>query len=396
MRAMTAKTNLLRAPGAHQRVTYIELFFDLVFVFGVTQLSHTLLADLTPLGAAQSVLLLMAVWWVWIYTSWVTNWLDPERGSVRLMLLILMLAGLVLSASLPHAFDNRALPFACAYVFMQVGRSLFMIWALAGHHRGNTRNFQRITTWLCVSAIFWLAGAFAAAEMRLALWIIALGIEYVGPMLGFATPGLGRSRTADWDIDPAHLAERCALFIIIALGESILVTGATSAQVTLSPQTVGAFAASFIGSIAMWWIYFDTGVDRASHRFEKESNPGRLARLAYTYIHLLLVAAIIVAAVGDEKVIAHPDGHMAPGVATVLILGPALYVLGNLLFKRATIGRWPFSHLVGLALFAALIPFAMHLSPLWLSVAATVVLVIVGIWETVSLRNLLPRRPAAP
>jgi low temperature requirement protein LtrA len=389
---MTAKTNLLRATGTRQRVTYIELFFDLVFVFGVTQLSHTLLDNLTALGAVQVLTLLMAVWWVWIFTSWVTNWLDPDRAPVRLMLLVLMLAGLVMSASLPHAFDTQGLVFAGAYVFMQVGRSLFMIWAVARHHRVNTRNFQRLTAWLLVSAVFWIAGGLASSETRLVLWIAALAIEYIGPSLGFRTPGLGRSQTEDWNVEPAHLAERCALFIIIALGESILVTGATSARVTLTPETLAAFASSFVGSIAMWWIYFDTGVDRASHRFERSDDPGRLARLAYTYIHLLLVAAIILCAVGDEQVIAHPSGHADARIMAVLILGPALYVAGNLLFKRATTGRWPLSHMVGLALFVLLVLFASAASPLALSIAATGVLVVVGVWETVSLRDLMPRK----
>jgi low temperature requirement protein LtrA len=391
----TAKNNMLRAASANQRVTYIELFFDLVFVFAITQLSHTLLEDLTALGAMRALLLLMAVWWVWIFTSWVANWLDPDRAPVRLLLLVLMLAGLVLSASLPHAFDTHALAFAGAYVFMQVGRSLYMVWALARHHRGNARNFQRITAWFAFAGVFWIAGAFALPDIRLFLWIVALGIEYGGPTLGFSTPGLGRSKASEWDINPAHLAERCALFIIIALGESIVMIGATSARVELSPATVAAFAASFVSSIAMWWIYFDTGADRASHRFESSDNPGRLARLAYTYIHLVLVAAIIVCAVGDEKVIAHPSGHADTKTAAILILGPALYIVGNILFKRTTTGRWPLSHLVGLALSAALVPFAATASPVALSVAATAVLVVVGVWETVSLRNLMPTKDKA-
>ena len=125
-----------RAGRDHARVTYVELFFDLVFVFAVTQLSHGLLAHMTLLGTIQTGLLMMAVWWVWIYTSWITNWLDPERPPVRLMLFALMLAGLVLSASIPEAFGERGAAFAAAYVFMQVGRSTFMLWALRNHDTG--------------------------------------------------------------------------------------------------------------------------------------------------------------------------------------------------------------------------------------------------------------------
>ncbi len=134
----------------------------------------------------------MAVWWVWIYTSWVTNWLDPEKTPVRLLLFGLMLAGLVLSTSIPQAFESKGLAFAGAYVVMQVGRSLFMVWALKGHSPGNYHNFQRIACWLALSGLFWIAGAFAQGDARFALWAVALVIEYVGPSLGFRTPGLGR------------------------------------------------------------------------------------------------------------------------------------------------------------------------------------------------------------
>jgi low temperature requirement protein LtrA len=183
---------------------------------------------LTPLGVVQACVLLMAVWWVWIYTSWVTNWLDPDKTQVRVMLFLLMLAGLVLSISLPEAFTERALAFGTAYASMQVGRSLFALWAFerAGR-RADAKNFQRIIIWLSVSGLFWIFGGFAAPAPRLGLWAVALAIEYTGPAVGFFVPGLGRSETTDWAIEGGHLAERCGLFVIIALGESILVTGAT-------------------------------------------------------------------------------------------------------------------------------------------------------------------------
>src|SRR5690349_1502031 len=142
-----------RQEGHEARVGPVELFFDLVFVFAVTQLSHFLLHHLTPLGAVQTCLLLMAVWWVWIYTSWVTNWLDPDNTQVRVMLFLLMLAGLVLSTSLPEAFAERGLTFGVAYASMQVGRSLFARWAFKRAGRdADAKNFQRITIWLSVSA----------------------------------------------------------------------------------------------------------------------------------------------------------------------------------------------------------------------------------------------------
>ena len=216
-----ARTNLLRIRHEHDhsRVTFVELFFDLVFVFAVTQLSHTLLERPTALGFAQTMLLLLAVWWVWIDTSWATNWLDPQTAPVRLMLFAMMLAGLVLSTSIPHAFDSSGPAFAAAYVVMQVGRCLFVMWCLRRHSVGNFRNFQRITAWRAFAGVFWIAGAVADGDARFGLWACALFLDCLAPAVGFYVPGLGRSTVADWDVEGSHMAERCGLFIIIALGE---------------------------------------------------------------------------------------------------------------------------------------------------------------------------------
>jgi low temperature requirement protein LtrA len=387
MRSLARSATLLRArkPHEHVRVGFIELFFDLVFVFAVTQLSHSLLEHFTLLGAVQTALLFLAVWWVWIYTSWVTNWLDAETPPVRLLLLTLMLAGLVLSTSIPEAFAAKGLAFAGAYVFMQVGRTAFTLWAIGDGSPGLTRNFQRILAWLVLSSLFWIAGGFADGNARLALWVAALFIEYLSPALGFWTPGLGRSRTSDWNVEGAHMAERCGLFIIIALGESILVTGATFADLALTWTTLAAFVTAFVGSVTMWWIYFDTGHERGSAYIASASDPGRQARLAYTYLHLPIVAGIIVAAVADELVLAHPTGHAEAGAIVAILGSPALFLLGTALFKSTIAGRFPLSHLVGFVLLALLIPAAIELSPLLLGAAVVLVLVIVAVWEHVSL-----------
>ena len=386
-----AKRNLerTRAHGEEARVEYVELFFDLVFVFAVTQLSHSLLAHLTLAGALQSAFLLLAVWWVWVFTAWVTNWMDPRLGAVKLLLFALMLAGLVLSSSLPEAFEERGLAFAAAYVFMQLGRSAFMLWALRHHNPGNFLNFVRITQWLVLSGLFWLAGAFFEGEVRFAVWIAALAIEYAGPAAGFWTPWNGASSTTDWQVDGGHMAERSALFVIIALGESVLVTGATFAEHEWSGPLVLAFLASFVGTVAMWWLYFSIGADTARHNIEHSNDPGRIARVAFTYLPVLLIAGIVVAAVADELVLAHPLGHHTePAMILTVVGGPALYVTGNMLFKRIAFGRLLLSHGVGLALFALLAAVASRLEPLPLSCAATAIIVIVAAWEFVSMKSL--------
>lgn len=380
--------SLLRAPSPHQhhRVTFVELFFDLVFVFAITQVSHTLLAHFTPLGVVQVCILMLAVWWVWVFMSWVTNWLDPERTPVRLMLFAMMLAGLVMSTSIPKAFDSRGLAFALAFVFMQVGRSLFFIVAVPRSETGHRRNFQRIAAWMTASGVFWIAGGLADPQTRLWLWLIALVIEYCGPAMRFRTPGLGASSMQDWEVEGGHMAERCALFIIIALGESIVVTGATFSEAAWTWPTAFAFVVALLGSIAMWWIYFHIGAEAGSHHISHADQTGRLARLAYTYLHLPIVAGIVVCAVGDEMLLAHPDGHSGAKAMLALIGGPVIYLVGVVLFKRTVRGHLQLSHLAGIGLLLALIPFGAMLPLLWLSAATTAILMLVAAWEAISLR----------
>jgi low temperature requirement protein LtrA len=393
--ARPARRSLLRSRTAGAvKVTNIELFFDLVFVYAVTQLSHTLLHELNAVGALQVLFLFLAVWWVWVFTTWVTNWLDPERPLVRLLLLALMLAGLLLSMALPEAFGERGLLFAGAYVFMQVGRTLFVLWALGDEAPANTRNFQRIAVWLAVSGVLWLLGGRLDGKERVLLWVAALALEYVGPALAFAVPGLGRSSTADWDIDGGHLAERCSLFVIIALGESVLVTGSSFASTAWQPQAVLAFLSAFVGSVAMWWIYFDLGAERGSHAIRHAADPGRTARVAYTYLHLLIVAGIIVGAVGDELTLRDAQQRVGLISGAVMLAGPMLYLAGNAWFKKTVNDtHLPLSHLIGLGLLAVLGAVLVRQPPsvFALGLASSSILVLVAAWETVSLRHLRRR-----
>jgi low temperature requirement protein LtrA len=374
-------------PNQHSRVTYAELFFDLVFVFAVTQVSHTLLGRFTPLGALQTTLLFLAVWWVWVYTSWITNWLNPERTPVRVMLFALMLGGLVLSTSIPQAFEARGLWFALAYAAMQVGKTVFL-WASTPPLRTAARlNAVRITAWLAGSAVFWIAGGFAEEHSRLMLWAVALGIEYVSPAVRFWIPKYGASAVEDWVVEGGHMAERCAGFIIIALGESIVVTGATFADLTWTTETVVAFASAFVGALAMWWIYFHIGAEAGSEQISKSSEPGRVARLAYTYLHMPIVAGIILAAVANELVLKHPDGDSDPRTVLSAIGGPLLFLFGTILFKHSFRGFLQLSHGVGIIALGALAWFAGALSPLMLSLLTTVILIVVAAWESISLRS---------
>jgi low temperature requirement protein LtrA len=374
-------------PNQPVRVTYAELFFDLVFVFAVTQISHTLLGRFTALGVLQTTLLLLSVWWAWVYTSWVTNWFNPELTPVRILLFLLMLGGLVLSTSIPKAFESRGLWFALAYAGMQLGRTLFWLLSTPRARILARMNAFRVLVWLSVSSIFWIAGGFAEGQQRLALWAVALGIEYVSPAVRFWIPKYGASSVMDWYVDDGHMAERCAGFIIIALGESIVVTGATFADLAWTTATVTAFLSAFIGALAMWWIYFHKGAEAGSELISKSSESGRLARLAYTYLHLPIVAGIILSAVADELVLTHPADRSDLKTVLSAIGGPLLFLFGTILFKHTIRGWLQLSHGVGILALGGLAWFAGGLSPLMLSILTTGIMIVVAVWETVSLRS---------
>jgi low temperature requirement protein LtrA len=372
-------------PNQHSRVTYAELFFDLVFVFAVTQISHTLLGRFTPIGAVETTMLFLAVWWVWVYTSWITNWLNPECTPVRVLLFLLMLGGLVLSTSIPKAFESRGLWFALAYAAMQVGKTVFL-WVATPPSRSPARmNAVRITAWLSLSAIFWIAGGFAQGNQRLLWWAVALAIEYISPAVRFWIPKYGPSEVADWVVEGGHMAERCAGFIIIALGESIVVTGATFADLVWTAETVTAFASAFVGALAMWWIYFHKGAEAGSEQISRSSEPGRLARLAYTYLHMPIVAGIILSAVANDLVLTHPAEHSDPRTVLSAIGGPLLFLIGTILFKHTIRGWLQPSHGAGIVALAVLSWFASALSPLMLSMLTTAIMIMVAVWESVSL-----------
>jgi low temperature requirement protein LtrA len=257
------------------------------------------------------------------------------------------------------------------------------------------RSAIRILAWLCASAVFWILGGLVEGERRLALWGLALAVEYISPVARFWIPIYGASSIEDWYVEGGHMAERCAGFIIIALGESIVVTGATFAELSWTTTTFAAFVVAFGASIAMWWIYFHRGAEAGSELISKASDSGRLARSAYTYLHMPIVAGIVLSAVADDLVLTHPGA--APDLKTKLctIGGPLLFLVGTILFKQSIRGWLQLSHIVGIVMLALLASFASRLSPLWLSALTMVVLIVVAAWESLSLRPKKRPYPSA-
>jgi low temperature requirement protein LtrA len=375
--------------GGQSRVTNIELFFDLVYVFAVTQLSHYLLRHLTVAGGLQVALLLVMVWLLWAYTTWATNWLDPERIPVRLVLLALMLASLVMSAGLPEAFEHRGFLVAGAYVAMQVGRSLFVVFAIRGDVL--QRNFQRILIWSVVSSGPLLAGAAVDGHARELLWVIGIGIDVTGGAVGFYVPGLGRAHTDDWNIEGGHFAERCQLFVMIALGESIVLIGSTLSDLhPISSAQVVAFVGALAGTVAMWWIYFDRSAADAAAIIAESDDPGRLGRSAYHWIHPIMIAGIIVVAASDERVLAHTWEHGERSTAWMVLGGVGLFLIGHALFKAIVWRVVPWTRLAAIAMALILLLADPDVPALTLGIIALVLVTAVAATDRVLFQASMP------
>src|ERR687898_1777556 len=336
--ASAARASLRREAGVEQHATTLELFYDLVFVFAITQVSHLLLDHLSWDGAGQSALVLLVVWWSWNYTTWVTNELDPGSIMVRLLLIGLMLASLLMAIAIPDAFGEKALLFAGSYVAIQVGRHLFLTFVAAEPGTHERVRAGRILIWFVVAGVLWIAGALADGSARTVLWLAALAVDYAAPLVTFWLPWLPRVTPEAWEVGTEHFAERFQLFIIIALGESIVITGATTAELELTTATVAAFALAFLATAALWWLYFNLVATIIERRLAEADNRTQLARDAYTYLHVVIVAGIILTAVGDELVIAHPTEELPDNEVAAVVCGPALYLLAHVALRLRVTG----------------------------------------------------------
>ncbi|MGV9711426.1 low temperature requirement protein A [Gordonia sp. NPDC003424] len=329
-------TAVRRAKGVAPEVTTMELFFDLVYVFAVSQLATLLVHHLTFEGALETFVLFGAVWWVWNYTTWATNWIDPERLPVRLLMVTLMGLSLIMSAAIPEAFGERGMQFAVAVVIMQLIRPLFMIVALRGDQIG--RNYVNLFVWSAAAGVVWIAGAFADGHARLLIWAIALAIDVVGPQANLWVPGLGTTPMSTWRLEPEHLVERNRLIFIIALGETVLSLGREFSETETSTIAYISLVVGFALTVSFWWLYFARHSGEAEERLKHADDPTALARGGYAYAHAVLVGGIIVSAVGTELMMAHPSEHADLPTAMAIAGGPAVFMVGITLFVHATGG----------------------------------------------------------
>ena len=332
-----------RSGGPHLKVTTVELFFDLVYVFTIIQLSHYLLEHQTWLGALEAATLFAGVWWAWNYTAWAANWIDPDKTAGRILMLSLMACALMMAVAIHYAFGYRAWLFAIAYVAMALIRAFYMARVMRGMRMG--QNYWQLGIWSCLSGVFWIAGA-VLEPLRLPLWVLAVLVDYAGPYAGFHVPGYGKTPMESWTLKGLHLLERNQLIFIIALGESILLLGGTLVGADLSAPLFLTAAIGFALIVSMWWLYFVHSGEAGEEAFQSAEEQTRLARAGLAYAHGIMVCGAIVVAVAIEIIVAHPtDAVHVPNVL-IAVAGPLIFLAGNMLFRRTLARQIPVTYLL--------------------------------------------------
>jgi low temperature requirement protein LtrA len=372
---------LSREPGADRDVAPLELFFDLVYVFAIGQLSHHLVAHVDLRTGAETVIMALAVFYAWYMAAWGANWLDPDPLPVRLVLVGLMFASLLMSVAIDDAFDDRAWLFVTGYLLLQVGRSVFLIVALRGRPQGE--HFVNDLVWELLTGVLWVAGAIADGDARLVLWGLAVAVAYGGALAQHWLPGRGRRVDLEHtEIAGGHLVERFRLFFIIVLGETVLTMGNAFAGEPFALERLLALAIGFAGTVALWWCYFQRAEALGAQAAETSEGAGAVG-LWGTWTLTLIVLAMIAIAVADELAIAHPSDDATLGFTILAFGGPALFLLAQLLFHHAALGRAPRSRALGLAALAILAVATAQLTLIAGIVASSCVLIAVAIADTV-------------
>lgn len=361
-----------------QKVTPLELFFDLVFVFGFTQVTAYLAAqpDFGQLG--RGLLILASLWWAWVGYSWLTNWLGSDEGLARISLMSAMGAMLVVALAVPGAFGDDEHIFAVAYLIVRQ-LQIVALWLTGRHEPAAREAIRRLALTSAAGPGLILLGSFLDELAQYALWSLALVIDYFGGL--FAT-----RRAGEWHVHAGHFAERHALVIIMALGESIVALGVGAEKVELDADVILAAALGIALACALWWAYFDVAAIEAEHRLKSARGAarGELARDSYSYLHLMLVGGVIMLALGVKKTLGDAGHPLKDMPAVAMCVGTAVYFVGHVLFRLRTTGTVGWPRIVAAAVLIALIPLARELDAL--ATLTLVTLVAVGVVAFESLR----------
>jgi low temperature requirement protein LtrA len=363
---------------SEKRVAPLELFFDLVFVFALTQVTARLADDLSWGGLLRGLLVLTAVWWAWSAYAWLTNEVDGRSRGVRLAIFASMVAMLLASLAIPAAFEDDALLFALAYFAVRQLHSLvFAAGTDSVDVRQATRALAPVST--IAPGMLIVASAFDGAAQT-AIWIAALLVDF-----GFG----GIRGIGGWRLSPGHFAERHGLIVIIALGESIVAIGVGAAGIPLRAGELAAAALGVVVSASLWWVYFDDALELVEPRLHALTGRARnvAARDGFSFLHLPLVAGIVLLALGVKKTLEGVDDPLSEVAAVALCAGVALYLAADVAFRRRILGTLDVRRLVAAAACAALLPVALELPALAaLAAIAAVCVALVGYESARALR----------
>ena len=318
-----------------RRTSYLELFFDLVFVFAITQVTSLLLGDTSAAGFARSALILGLIWWAWSGFTWMTNAIDIESQVTRLLFLAGMAGAFFVALAVPHAYGDEGAWFACAYAFIRVLNLALYGWGLKDRPAQLAALLRLAPFFLLAPALVVAGGIVDGSTLRTALWAASIAVDVAGV--------LAAGGENDWRVSPAHFAERYALIVIIALGESIVAIGAGTGALPRDGMFALSVTIAFAGVAALWWAYFgfvSGAVERALQR-ASPSRRGPLARDVFTIFHYPMVLGIVFFAVAAKKVLAHPEDALSRAGRAALGLGVAFFLAGFLL------GRWRIVRTIG-------------------------------------------------
>jgi low temperature requirement protein LtrA len=374
-------------PDDEHQVTPLELFFDLVFVFALTQVTNLLADDPTWGGVLRGTLVLAALWWAWTAYSWLTSTMDVDEGGVRLAMLASMGAMFGAAMAVPGAFGDDAVLFAVAYLLVRVLH--LVLSAIVSRddpvRRGAIARFA--STAICGASLLVLAG-FLEGDARIAVWVVALAIDYLGPVV----IGVG----GGWRVAPEHFAERHGLIVLIALGESIIAIG-LGAGLELNTGVLVAAALGIVVVSALWWLYFDVAAIFARRRLVQARGLElhRLALHSYSYLHLPMVAGIVLFALGLKTTVGHVGEELDTVPAVGLCGGAALYLLGHIAFLFRATGRVFRRRTVAAVVLLALIPVAVVIPALAALALVSAVCALVVAYEALRYREqrLVVRHP---
>lgn len=386
MMAPVASTDTAPSAGCPKRITTVardesasvkplELFFDLIFVLALTQCTALMASEPTWEGVAKGLLVLSILWWAWVGYAWLTSVIDPEEGAVRLAIFGAMAALGIVTLAVPEAFDEDALIFALAYGAVRIAQIVLFFLASRGE-----ANLRASVTGLGIStaiSIAILAGAsFTDGALQGGLWALAIVIDFGGPAL-FGLEG--------WKLSPAHFAERHGLVIIIALGESIVAIGVGAEELQLDTGLILAAAIGISIAAAQWWQYFDIVALVAERRLTRAA-PGRernaIARDSYSYLHLPMVAGIVLVALGLKKTVGHTDEALKLVPAVALLGGGAMYLAAHVAFRWRNVHRFSTQRVVVAVLLVALIPVALEIPSLAIVALMSAVMWALIVYET--------------